>query len=217
VNPEIALNHSDLSPSGVISRFGVSLATAACVSAGFLWTAAQESPLPATVWAAVFLFLAVEYDVRSLRIPNWLTGGGIAAALVLALATRGAVGLGYALVGAGVALVALFVPFLLRWLGAGDVKAMMVLGALWGHELVLPTLFWMLIAGGVLAIALLIARGELRDLCIRWARSAWITLSSGRPTFFAAAPGSAAGGGLPFAVAIGIGASIYQVWGFRWL
>jgi prepilin peptidase CpaA len=216
VNPEIALNHSDLSPSGVIARFGVSVATAACVSAGFLWSA-EESPLPATVWAAAFLFLAVEYDVRSLRIPNWLTGGGLAASLVLALATRGAVGLGYALAGAGVALVALFVPFLLRWLGAGDVKAMMVLGALWGHELVLPTLFWILIAGGVLAIALLIARGELRDLCIRWARSAWITLSSGRPTFFAAAPGSAAGGGLPFAVAIGIGASIYQVWGFRWL
>jgi prepilin peptidase CpaA len=216
VNPEYALNRSDLSPSGVISRFGVSAAIAASVSAGFLWSA-QESPLPATAWAAAFLFLAIEYDVRSLRIPNWLTAGGLAAALALALATRGTVGLGYALAGAGVALVALFVPFLLRWLGAGDVKAMMVLGALWGHELVLPTLFWMFIAGGAIAIALLIARGELRDLCIRWGRSAWITLSSGRLTFFAAPPGSAAGGGLPFAVAIGIGASIYQVWGFSWL
>ena len=103
MNPEIALNRSDLSPSGVISRFGVSVAIAACVSAGFLWSA-QESPLPATAWAAAFLFLAVEYDVRSLRIPNWLTGGSLAAALALALITRGPVGLGYALAGAGVAL-----------------------------------------------------------------------------------------------------------------
>ena len=30
-----------------------------------------------------------------------------------------------------------------------------------------------------------LARGELRDLLVRWGRSAWITLSSGRPTFFA--------------------------------
>ena len=216
MNPEIALNRSDLSPSGVISRFGVSAAIAASVSAGFVWSA-QESPLPATAWAAAFLFLAIEYDVRCLRIPNWLTGGGLAAALALALGTRGAVGLGFALAGAGAALAALFVPFLLRWLGAGDVKAMMVLGALWGYDLVLPTLFWMFMAGGALAIALLIARGELRDLCIRWGRSAWISLSSRRLTFFAAPPGSAAGGGLPFAVAIGIGASIYQFWGFSWL
>ena len=191
------------------------MATALSVSAGFVWSA-QESPLPATAWAAAFLFLAIEHDVRSLRIPNWLTAGGLAVALLLALATRGAIGIGYALAGAGVALLVLFVPFVVRWLGAGDVKAMMVLGALWGHELVLPTLFWMFIAGGVLAIALLIARGELRDLGTRWARSAWITLSSGRLTFFAAPPGSAAGGGLPFAVAIGLGASIYQVWGFPW-
>jgi len=201
--------------SGAIASSRVPLALAASVCVGFLWSA-REAPLPATGWAAAFLFLAIEHDVRCLRIPNWLTVGGLAAALALALATRGTIGLGYALAGAGAALAALFVPFLLRWLGAGDVKAMMVFGALWGHELVLPALFWMLIAGGVLAIALLIARGELRDLCIRWGRSAWITLSSRRLMFFAAPPGSAAGGGLPFAVAIGIGASIYQIWGFRW-
>src|SRR5262249_17247066 len=129
----------------------------------------------------------------------------------------GPIGLGYALAGSGLALIVLFVPFVVRWLGAGDVKAMMVLGALWGHELVLPTLFWIFLAGGAIALGLLAARGELRDLCVRWARSAWITLSSGRLTFFVPPPGSAAGGGLPFAVAIGIGASIYQVWGFQWL
>jgi prepilin peptidase CpaA len=210
------LDRLDRTPSGVISRFGVSAAIAGCVSAGFLWSA-QASPLPATAWAAAFLFLAVEHDVRSLRIPNWLTHGGLAVAIVLAAVTRGLPGVGYALAGAGVALVVLFVPFVLRWLGAGDVKAMMVFGALWGHELVLPTLFWMFLAGGAIALALLVARGELRDLVTRWGRSAWITLSSGKLTFFAPAPGSAAGGGLPFAVAIGIGASIYQIWGFQWL
>ena len=215
MSPEIALNRADLSPSGVISRFGVSVALAATVSAGFLWSA-QESPLPATVWAAAFLFLAVERDVRCLRIPNWLTGGSLAIALGIAGVTRGMEGLGEALLGAGTALGVLFVPFALRWIGAGDVKAMMVLGALWGRELVLPTLFWMFLAGGAIAIAMVVARGELSDLCTRWGRSLWVSLSTRRFTYFAPSPHSAASGGLPFAVAIGIGASISQIWGFPW-
>jgi prepilin peptidase CpaA len=162
------------------------------------------------------LFLAIESDVRALRIPNWLTFGGLAAALALAGLTRGSVGALQALAGASVALAVLFVPFVVRWLGAGDVKAMMVLGALWGREFVLPTLFWMFVAGGVLAVALVAARGEFRDLCLRWWRSLWVTLSTRRVTFFAPSPGSAAGSGLPFAVAMGIGASMHQIWGFPW-
>jgi prepilin peptidase CpaA len=197
------------------SRFGVSVATAAAVAAGFLWSA-QQAPLPATAWAAAFLFLAVEHDVRSLRIPNWLTFGGLAAALAGAAALRGAEGLVEALAGAGVALAVLFVPFLLRWLGPGDVKALMVLGALWGREHLLPALFWMFVSGGALAIGLVAARGELADLGTRWARSLWITLSTRRFTYFAPAPGSAASTGLPFAVAIGIGAAMHQLWGPPW-
>ena len=198
-----------------MSRFGVSVAIAASLCAGFLWSA-QQRPLPATGWAAAFLFLAVEHDVRSMRIPNWLTFGGLAVAFGWAGVTGGGELLGQALAGAGVALVLLFVPFLMRWLGAGDVKAMMVLGALWGAENLASALFWIIVAGGLLALVLVAGRGELPDLLGRWWRSLWITLSSRHITYFAPAPGSAAGGGLPFAVAIGIGASVHQIWGFPW-
>jgi prepilin peptidase CpaA len=180
-----------------------------------VWSA-QVSPLPATGLTAAFLFVAVESDVRSLRIPNWLTFGGLAVALALAGVTRGSLGLADSALGAVVALAVLFVPFAVRWLGAGDVKAVMVLGALWGREYVLPTLFWMILVGGGLGLALIVVRGELRDMLSRWWRSLWITLSSRRVTFFAAPPGSAAGSGVPFAVAMGLGASIYQVRGFPW-
>jgi len=199
-----------------LGSYGLSAGVGACVCMGFLWSA-QEEPLPALPWAAAFLFLAVESDVRRLRIPNWLTFGGLAAALGLAALQGGGAGLLAALAGAGVALVVLFVPFAMRWLGAGDVKAMMVLGALWGHEPLLPTLFWIVLAGGALAIALVAFRGELLDLCTRWWRSFWITCSTRKITYFGPAPGSVAGGGLPFAVAIGIGASTYQLLGAPWL
>jgi prepilin peptidase CpaA len=215
VNPDLTLPRPVSHPAGAISRFGTSAVIAASICAGFVWTA-SEAPLPATAWAAAFLFLAVEHDVRCMRIPNWLTLGGLGVALALGSATAGLTGLVAAVAGAGVALAALFIPFAMRWLGAGDVKAMMVLGAFWGHEYVFPTLFWMIIAGGVLAIALVIGRGEGWDLCVRWGRSLWITLSTRRVTYFGPDPGSAASGGLPFAVAIGIGATIYQVWGFPW-
>jgi prepilin peptidase CpaA len=125
-------------------------------------------------------------------------------------------GLGYAAAGAGAALAVLFLPFSMRWLGAGDVKAMMALGAFWGLEHVFPALFWMIMAGGGIAIALVVARGEGLDLCVRWWRSLWITLSTRRVTYFGPSEGTAASGGLPFAVAIGIGATLYQMWGFPW-
>ena len=162
------------------------------------------------MWAAAFPFLAIDTTCGRCASRTGSPPAASSPALALAGVTRGTAGVAHALMGAGVALAVLFVPFLLRWLGAGDVKAMMVLGALWGRELVVPTLFWMFVAGGALAIALVAARGELYDLCTRWRRSLWITLSTRRLTFFAPSPGSAAGGGLPFAVAIGIGASIIR-------
>ena len=212
MNP--ALSHADPIRTG-LGGYGISGAVAACLCAGFVWSA-QEAPLPALPWAAAFLFLAVEHDVRSLRIPNWLTFGGLAVALGLAAVQGGAAGLLDAGVGAGVALAVLFVPFAMRWLGAGDVKAMMVLGALWGREPLLPTLFWIVLAGGALAIAMVAARGEIADLAQRWWRSFWITCSTRKINYFGPAPGSVAGGGLPFAVAIGIGAAAYQLLGTPW-
>jgi prepilin peptidase CpaA len=179
-----------------------SLALAAVVCGGFVWSA-QWDPLPATGWAAVFLFLAIEQDVRRLRIPNWLTYGSLVAALTYAAVAGGVDRLLQAAAGAGIALAVVFIPFALRWLGAGDAKAMMVLGALWGPDRVVPVLFWMFIAGGGMAIALVVLRGEGLDLCRRWGRSLWMTLSTRRVHYVPPAPGSAAGSGLPFAVAMG--------------
>jgi prepilin peptidase CpaA len=217
VNPQLTLPSLAASRSGGSSGFVGSAAIAVGVCGIFAASArvAPATALPATVWTALFLALAIESDVRSLRIPNWLTFGGIAAVLAHAAASGGSM-VGPAVGGAVAALVALFLPFALGGLGAGDVKAMMVLGALWGPDPVLPVLFWALLAGGTLAIARLVARGEGVDLCVRWGHSAWVTLSTRRVTYFRPAAGSAAAGGLPFALAIGLGASLYQIWGAPW-
>src|SRR5688500_17057938 len=68
-------------------------------------------------------------DVRSRRIPNALTFGAAASALVYALATGGIGSLGFAAAG-WIAGAALFFPFFaLGGMGAGDVKLIAALGA----------------------------------------------------------------------------------------
>jgi len=203
------------SPDGTAAERLVALGAALGVCASFVLSG-TDAPLPAFGWAAAFLFLAVERDVRTRRIPNWLTFPALAGALALAAWQDGLGGALHALAGAGVALAILFLPFALRWLGAGDVKAVMVLGALWGREAIVPALWWMILVGGLLAVALLASRGELGDLLRRWGSSFWHSLLSRRPVYHAPARGSAAVEGLPFAVAMGLGAAAFQLWGAPW-
>jgi len=185
------------------------------ISASFAW-AAMGTPLPLLLGAAVFLFFAVERDLQERKIPNGLTLPALLGAIALRTFLAGGAGAQAALIGAGAAFAVLFIPFALRWLGAGDVKAVMVLGALWGHEVLLPSLWWMIAIGGVLALLFVALRGDLPDLLTRWWLTLRTSLATRRLTYFAPAKTSAAAGGLPFAVAMGLGATAQQLWRAPW-
>jgi prepilin peptidase CpaA len=191
------------------AAFAVASLVVACVV-----LASRGTPLPACGWAAAFLLVAIQQDLTRMRIPNWLTFPALGVALAVASVQGGAAGALHGLAGAGMALAIMFVPFAFRWLGAGDVKAGMVLGALWGPEIFPHAFWWMIVAGGLLAIGMVGLRGELGDLLKRWGRSAWTTLMTRRVTYFGPAEGATTG--LPFAVAMGLGAAAYQFWGTPW-
>jgi hypothetical protein len=91
-----------------------------------------------------------------------------------------------------------------------------VLAALWGLDPLLPALWWMLTIGGLGAVLLLAAQGELGDLLRRWGRSLWLSLASRRLHYVSAAPDSSARSGLPFAVAMGLGCAAQALWGAPW-
>lgn len=195
----------------------VAMAAASLVCACVLATAwASKMPLPALGWAAAFLFLAVERDVRERRIPNWLTFPGLALAVTHGALSSGLAGAGASLVGAALALGLLLGPYVLGWFGAGDVKALMVLGALWGAQVLVALLAWAVGVGGVLALVWIALRGGLRELAARWWSTLVMSLANRRWTYFAPAPGSAAAAGIPFAVAVGLGVAAYQSWGSPW-
>jgi prepilin peptidase CpaA len=197
-------------------REAIAIGVAVLAAAGLVWSPGKEVPLPALGWAAAFLLVAVHQDVRSLRIPNWLTFPSLVGAIALGAVHAGLSGAGMALLGAAAALGVGFLPFALRWLGAGDVKAGMVLGALWGAKTFLGVFWWMLVVGGLLAVAFVAVQGGLPDLLGRWLRSAHATLVTRRLTYFRPAAGSAAAHGLPFAVAMALGAAAFQIWGTPW-
>jgi prepilin peptidase CpaA len=110
---------------------------------------------------AVVVGIAIVTDVRSRRIPNSLTVPALGAALVLRFAFQGWAGLGLAVLGAIIAPLILFVLHFGKGLGMGDLKLAAAVGALFGPAAAVIAMLASAIIGGVLAMALLMQRGQL--------------------------------------------------------
>ncbi|MBI5526278.1 MAG: prepilin peptidase [Deltaproteobacteria bacterium] len=105
--------------------------------------------------------VATVADLRTRRIPNWLTFPAIVLGFALNLAAAGWPGLfasaaSFALCGG-----CFLVLFMLGGMGAGDVKMMAAVGALASWPLSVYALMYTAVAGGVIAIAVLTFRGRL--------------------------------------------------------
>jgi prepilin peptidase CpaA len=148
-----------------------------------------------------------------MRIPNALTFPALPLALGAAAFCGGSSGLLSAGLGALAALALLLAPYALGWLGAGDVKAMLVVGALFGARDLPPLLFSIVLVGGGLALGYLVVRGELGDLLARWWLSLQTTLATRRLYYFHPQRGSAAASGLPFGIAMACGAIAFSLFG----
>jgi len=106
--------------------------------------------------AVLVALIAGWTDLRTRRIPNWLTVPGFILGVGLSVALGGWSGLWTSLKGAGLGLVLLLPFVLLRSLGAGDWKLAGALGAFTGPEKLLALLLGSVFAAGVMAIVLVI-------------------------------------------------------------
>jgi prepilin peptidase CpaA len=98
------------------------------------------------------LAVATTIDIRERRIPNLLTFSAIGVGIGLHLALGGLDGLKQSAQGTGVGFAMLFPLFFMRWMGAGDVKLMMAIGALKGPEFVWFAALWAAVFGGAWAL-----------------------------------------------------------------
>ena len=101
-------------------------------------------------------------DLRSARIPNWLTYSSLLTALVLRLAVLGWVGLKSGTVGLLVAGGIFLILFVMGAMGGGDLKLMASVGAWAGSGQVVAILLAAALAGGLLAIFYALFRQGVR-------------------------------------------------------
>jgi prepilin peptidase CpaA len=108
------------------------------------------------------LVAAAIYDVRYRRIPNWLTVSGVVVGfLVNGLIGVPEGGLLFALEGLAVGFGVYLVLYVLRAMGAGDVKLMAAVGAMAGYQRWFGIFFVTALVGGVMALVMVIVRRRL--------------------------------------------------------
>jgi prepilin peptidase CpaA len=125
--------------------------------------------------AVVVAVLACVWDLRTRRLPNFLTFPAMAAGLAYHGVVYGPGGLLGSLAGLGLGLLLFFPFFALGGLGAGDVKLLGALGAWLGARTVLYVAFYASLAGGALAVVAIVRFGygrqaieNLRLLLTHW-------------------------------------------------
>jgi prepilin peptidase CpaA len=105
---------------------------------------------------------ACAFDLRTRRIPNWLTFGAAAVGLAYHIVTGGASGAALGIAGWATGVALLIAPYALGGMGAGDLKLLGALGAWLGPG----DIFWLAmytgIAGAVMALIVGAWNGYLR-------------------------------------------------------
>ena len=121
---------------------------------------------PRTSVLMVLLVIAAITDYRSYRIPNWLTLGGILFAVIYRTLQERTIASGLIdssggmLVGFGIMLPL----YLLKAMGAGDVKLMAMVGAFLGIHATPYAILCTFAVGGIAALGFAIAKGALVPL-----------------------------------------------------
>lgn len=120
-------------------------------------------------WWAVLMVVSVATftDLRTRRIPNWLTLPFLAAGLVTGGMLHGLDGLWRSAAGAGLAVLLLAALCFLRGMGWGDLKLCAAVGAWIGPGQLMFALIMMGVAGGLLAMAWLLFRRPASKLPAR--------------------------------------------------
>jgi prepilin peptidase CpaA len=107
--------------------------------------------------------MACATDLKTRRIPNWLTLSAAAGAFGFFLAGQGWRGLGWSAAGWIVGLAMFFPVFLLRGIGGGDVKLVAALGAWLGPLSAVWLALYTAITGGPLALGVALSKGYTKQ------------------------------------------------------
>jgi prepilin peptidase CpaA len=165
---------------------------------------------PALALAMLVAAIAAVTDLRSRKVPNWLTLPGLFAGIAVNATISGWHGLKYSLLG-GVLGLALLLPFvLLRSLGGGDWKLAGALGASLGPGPLWDVLLASVFVAGIMAVVLIVWKGRIRQTLanMRHILGSLLTLHLPGPQVSLENPGSLK---VPYGVALGLTVLLYGI------
>jgi len=106
--------------------------------------------------SVICVIVAAVIDIRTQKIPNWLTLPFILIGLGLNCYLAGNNGLISSALGLLTGFLLLYFVYLLGGMGAGDVKLLCAVGGILGPRMVFYTFIWMSLAGGALALLIIL-------------------------------------------------------------
>lgn len=113
--------------------------------------------LPKVILIGLVL-LAGAYDARYRKIPNWLSLSGVILGLGINILFSAWEGLGFAALGFGLAMLVYTPLYLIRGMGAGDVKLMAAIGAIVGPHEWFGIFITTALVGGVVSLTAIIVK-----------------------------------------------------------
>jgi prepilin peptidase CpaA len=120
-------------------------------------------PPPAIrILLSLIVIPAAALDLKTRRIPNWLSLSGVVLGVVLNVFLFETDGLWFSLKGLGLAFAVYFVLYLLHGMGAGDVKLMSAVGAVAGPGYWLLILILTSLSGAAVGLLIIAAKGRFR-------------------------------------------------------
>jgi prepilin peptidase CpaA len=115
------------------------------------------------ITVSIVVLVGAVTDLRTRKIPNWLTLGALPVGFLMAGLLTGTSGLVSAGLGMLLALLIYFPLYLLRAMGAGDAKLMAAIAVFIGPFMWLHLFLAASLLGGIVAIVFTAAKGEFRN------------------------------------------------------
>jgi prepilin peptidase CpaA len=158
----------------------------------------------------ILVVMAAIFDIRTRRIPNKLVFSGALAAIAFHTFSSYGIGAVSSLEGLLAGLASLLPLYMMRAMGAGDVKLMAMVGAFLGPASALGAVITTLIAGGALAILAAIRNKSMQRMVnnIRFMMTHAI-VGAATGNHVPAEMVSISAGKLPYGIAIAIGTTAH--------
>lgn len=122
------------------------------------------------LFLTAILVIGAVTDIRTHKIPNWLTFSTMIVAVAYHTGMSGLQGFLFGLEGIGVGIAFFIIPYLMGGMGAADAKLMGAVGGLLGPRGAFIAFIFTSIVGGIYALALLTLHGYLRGAAKRYGR-----------------------------------------------